>query len=180
MVFADDINKYRLVDLREQRPKAYTAIQDKNERKALVLTGLFQLSKSKGYPKHFELEYSDDAIRTKENDIFRFRQIFVGNEVGINPRPMDWNFELSSIRLAKFDSLNYVQEFIETLFLFLALCEDGKPAWRSIMTPPDNQVMKWRSHQPNAFKNICENVLGKVMQPNKEKIKGLIYSSSAS
>jgi hypothetical protein len=177
-VFGEDINAYDVANLRERRPKAHAAISDKNSRKALVLTGLFQVAISKGMPEEMEIEYSAEANYSRSSShMFRFRQIFVGSGNSIAHIPSDWKFNPREVLdLATFDSLNYIQEFVESLLLLIKPCEDGKPAWRSIMTPSmQSDIIGWTSHSPHAFKHICEHVLEKHLKNNEARIKGLIY-----
>lgn len=185
MVFADEIDRQSLANLQENRPKAYDAIRDVNHRKALVLTGLFQKSSRKGDPDNVELEYSGLATSWKSDGFFKFRQIFVGMSTWIQPTPDTWKFnpnfiltkpdDLNYVR--RFDNLNYVQEFIESLFALIRPCDDGgRSTWQSIITDNwDNEIIRWTTNPRNAFIHVCSEILEKEMKNNENKIRGLIY-----
>lgn len=184
MVFADEINNQSLAGLKEKRPKAFDAIRDVNHRRALVLTGLFDQSSRKGSSEDVELEYSEKATAWEKSGFFKFRQIFVGGTSWIEQQPREWKFDANFILekaddlsyIRRFDNLNYVQEFVESLFCLIRPCDNGMAAWRSIITDNwDNELMKWTTNPRNSFIHICEEVLEKEMKNNENKIKGLIY-----
>jgi hypothetical protein len=178
LIYSNEISELTLANLKERRPKAFDAIRVIEHRKALVRTGLFSISPSKGAPENVELEYSQQAAEEPlDNNIRRFRSLFLGLSTFIRFRPDDWRFnpDVATMYLNRFDGFNYVQELIECLFLLIQPCDDGKSAWRMIVDDPNNSILRPTTSNVRTLNRFCGEILEKEMKNNVNIIRGLLY-----
>jgi hypothetical protein len=172
MQHSKEINELTIPNLKERYPAVYQAIEKREYRRALVLTGLFAVS-SKGRSEDYEIEYSEEAEAIKINPVFRFRGVFVGRYVWHESKPEEWKFDPNNIMDTRFDSYQPIRQFIESLYLLIALDEDGKPAWQKI-EDWNNDIISWATAPRTGFAYICKNILEKDLRKNEKEIRKLI------
>lgn len=172
LIYSQEIDQYNLTTLQIKYPQAYNAIKQKKDREILVLSGFYNV---RGSSQDLELEFSDEV----KSDIVRFRDIFIGNQYFANhgiPVHNNWKFDEKSIDVSRFDKLSEIAKFIESLLLFLTLCDGGRSAWHEIENDVEHKFSYMSHRSRQAFVNVCYRVLEHDLKENEIRIRELLYS----
>jgi len=135
------VDRSDLDQIKKADPDLFAMLQPDEVREALVLTGFFRYSLSKGMPGQGEIEL-EDMPSCSRRDFITFTEIFTSREDALPPE--DWSSGPDAVRIALKSIITLHSE------LKTRIHEPGEGAWQQL------PGMKLDAKQLRALRNVLE------------------------